>query len=59
MSIAGGDSNKCCFWDRWSQRPKEAAGELLMDQQVQLLKKALENSRQASLKLWSKNRQKG
>ncbi|MCX5958028.1 MAG: DUF1651 domain-containing protein [Cyanobacteria bacterium] len=46
-------------WDRWSQRLEVTVGELLPDQPVPLLKKRLELSREAALKLWSEKRKLG
>ncbi len=46
-------------WDRWSQRLEVTVGELLPDQPVPLLKRRLELSRAAALKLWSEKRNQG
>jgi len=46
-------------WDRWSKRLEVTVGELLPDQPVPLLKKRLEISREAALKLWSEKRKEG
>ena len=46
-------------WDRWCQQLEVTVGELLPDQPVPLLKKRLELSREAALKLWSEKRKLG
>lgn len=46
-------------WDRWTQRLEVTVGELLSDQQVPLLQRRLELSREEALKLWSEKRQQG
>jgi hypothetical protein len=46
-------------WDRWCQQLEVTVGELLPDQPVPLLKKRLEISREAALKLWSEKRKEG
>jgi hypothetical protein len=46
-------------WDRWCQQLEITVGELLPGQPVPLLKKRLEISREAALKLWSEKRKEG
>jgi len=46
-------------WDRWTQRLELTVGELLSDQQVPLLQRCLELSREEALKLWSEKHQQG
>ena len=46
-------------WDRWSQQLEVTVGELLPDQQVPLLKRRLELSREEALNLWASKRKEG